>query len=63
MEGGQGHSVKGAGQVVQGILQEAAQHRLTRKASDAAIFGFHRPREMEEMRPEREPLQLDCDRY
>ena len=49
--------------MVQGILQEAAQHRLTRKASDAAIFGFHRPREMEEMRPEREPLQLDCDRY
>ena len=34
-------------------------NKISRKVSDAAIYGFNRPREMEEMRPEKEPLKID----
>ena len=33
--------------------------KISRKVSDAAIYGFNRPREMEEMKPEKEPLKID----
>ena len=32
--------------------------KISRKVSDAAIYGFNRPREMEEMKPEKEPLKI-----
>lgn len=36
-----------------------AGSKVSRKVSDAAIYGFNRPREMEEMKPEKEPLKID----
>ena len=32
---------------------------LSRKVSDAALYGFNRPQEMEEMKPEKEPLIIE----
>ena len=34
---------------------------VSRKVSDADIFGFIKPREMEMMRPEKEPLLINDD--
>ena len=34
---------------------------LSRKISDAALYGFNRPREMEEMKAEKEPLNIMDD--
>ena len=32
---------------------------LSRKVSDAALYGFNRPQELEEMKPEKEPLIIE----
>ena len=34
---------------------------LSRKISDAALYGFNRPRELEEMKAEKEPLNIMDD--
>ena len=34
---------------------------LARKVSDAALYGFNKPQDIEEMRPEKEPLVIEDD--
>ena len=34
---------------------------LGRKVSDAALYGFNKPQDIEEMRPEKEPLVIEDD--
>ena len=47
----------GAGKVPHSLFS-GQQSQLSRKVSDAALYGFNRPQEVEEMKPEREPLQI-----
>ena len=47
----------GGGKVPPSIFP-SQQSQLSRKVSDAALYGFNRPQEVEEMKPEREPLQI-----
>ena len=39
-------------------LYPSQHNQLSRKVSDAALYGFNRPQEVEEMKPERESLQI-----
>ena len=48
----------GGGGKVPPSLFSSQQTHLSRKVSDAALYGFNRPQEIEEMKPEREPLQI-----
>ena len=47
----------GGGKVTNSLFS-SQQSQLSRKVSDAALYGFNRPQEVEEMKPEREPLQI-----
>ena len=48
----------GGGGKVSSPLYPGQQSQLSRKVSDAALYGFNRPQEVEEMKPEREGLQI-----
>ena len=48
----------GGGGKVLPPLYSSQQSQLSRKVSDAALYGFNRPQEVEEMKPEREGLQI-----
>ena len=43
------------------FLLRRKESGLARKVSDAALYGFNKPQDIEEMRPEKEPLVIEDD--
>ena len=43
------------------FLLRRKESGLGRKVSDAALYGFNKPQDIEEMRPEKEPLVIEDD--
>ena len=43
------------------FLLRRKESGLARKTSDAALYGFNKPQDIEDMRPEKEPLVIEDD--